>query len=123
MEAGLGGGRCLGGANFQISPGHTLTPGEESQDVCLGAGLGCLLWDPSCKQPPPLQRQGGQRLPASGPRQSPPETPRRCPRGHALTTPSAPGWPKHAPCGRGRNHSLLTLLKQARGCEEGLEPS
>lgn len=31
-----GGGRCLGGANFQISPGHTLTPGEEPQDVCRG---------------------------------------------------------------------------------------
>ncbi|KAM9702989.1 sperm flagellar protein 1-like [Dama dama] len=36
---------------------------------------------------------------------------------------SAPGWSKHAPCGQGRNHALLTLLKKARGCDEGLEPS
>ena len=42
-------------------------------------------------------------------------------------TPSPPrapqAGPKHAPCGQGRIHALLTLLKQARGCEEDLEPS
>ena len=39
----------------------TTSPLERSPRMCLGAGPGCPLWDPGCKQPPPLQHQEPQR--------------------------------------------------------------
>lgn len=59
---------------------------------CRPLGLASLL----------RKRQGGAR-------EATPSPPR-----------SAPGWSKHAPCGQGQNHALLTSLKKARGCDEGL---